>query len=38
MTETSRPLAEKNFTDVNGERMCFLGENPSIVFQHGNPT
>jgi len=37
MTATSRPFAEKKFTEVNGHRMAYLdeGEGAPIVFQHG---
>src|ERR1700682_501467 len=40
MTDTSRPFAEKKFTEVKGHRMAFIdeGEGAPIVFQHGNPT
>ena len=40
MTDTSRPFAEKKFTDVKGHRMAYIdeGEGAPIVFQHGNPT
>ena len=40
MTDTSRPFAEKKFTEVKGHRMACIdvGEGAPIVFQHGNPT
>src|SRR6476661_11089858 len=40
MTDTSRPFAEKKFTEVKGHRMAYIdeGEGAPIVFQHGNPT
>src|SRR3984957_1789264 len=40
MTDTSRPYAEKKFTEVKGHRMAYIdeGEGAPIVFQHGNPT
>src|SRR5260370_20909534 len=40
MTDTSRPFAEKKFTEVKGHRMAYIDEREGapIVFQHGNPT
>src|SRR5271156_5200930 len=40
MTDTSRPFAEKKFTEVKGHRMAYIdeGKGAPIVFQHGNPT
>src|SRR5712692_7595151 len=40
MTDTSRPFAEKKFTEVQGHRMAYIdeGQGAPIVFQHGNPT
>jgi hypothetical protein len=35
MTDTSRPFAEKKFTEVKGHRMAYIdeGEGAPIVFQ-----